>query len=68
LLKEGVNGWDWHKPICSYGDVLEFLEAKFELFFLKVVQVGLVFAGGLGCFNESLSHAIVRVYKNSQTL
>jgi hypothetical protein len=24
--------------------------------------------GGLGCFKESLSYAIVRVYKNSQTL
>jgi hypothetical protein len=68
LLKEGVNGRDWHKPICSYGDVLEFLEAKFELFFLKVVQVGLVLAGGLGCSKESLSYAVVRVYKNSQIL
>jgi hypothetical protein len=68
LLKEGVNGWDWHKLICSYGEVLEFLETKIELFFLKVVQVGLVLAKGLGCFKESLTHAIVRVYRNSQTL
>jgi hypothetical protein len=25
-------------------------------------------AKGLGCFKESLTHAIVRVYRNSQTL
>jgi hypothetical protein len=67
-LLKGVNGWDWDKQICSYGEVLEFLEVRFEIFFLKVVQRGLVLARGLGCFKESLNHAIVRVYRNSQTL
>lgn len=69
-LKRGVDNQGCHKLVYVYGKVLGY--KPHVLKFLEVViflsSASSSSLGSLSWFKEFLSHALIRVWKNSQTL